>query len=146
MPQIYEANSFSPATLTLSWGPQSYLSGDVSSCNFSRWDLQLAKVAPDGSLESWLPLTHCFYEGSRQQHSCQVDDLDFLQYYQVRFAELCEDSALDSLYNWTHPILIRGALAGSPVNITMTVLSQSDVHIGLGLGSKNSGQNARVPL
>jgi len=129
MPQILEANSFSPAALSLTWAPQSFLSGNSSSCNFSRWDLQLAKVASDGTLESWVPLTHCFFSGLRQQHSCQVDNLDFLQYYQVRFAELCSDSALDSLYNWTEPILIRGAIAGSPVNITMTVLSQSEIRI-----------------
>ncbi|CAK9117426.1 unnamed protein product [Durusdinium trenchii] len=124
-PEIFEAASFAPASLSLRFGPRSYLSNNVSNCVFSRWDVQLAKVLPDSSLDTWTHLPQCDFAGSRELQSCQADDLDFLQYYQVRFAELCTDSGLDSLYNWTEPILIRGALAGSPVNLTVTVLSSS---------------------
>ncbi|CAK9068098.1 Hypothetical protein (Fragment), partial [Durusdinium trenchii] len=124
-PEIFEAASFAPASLSLRFGPRSYLSNNVSNCVFSRWDVQLAKVLPDSSLDTWTHLPQCDFAGSRELQSCQADDLDFLQYYQVRFAELCTDLGLDSLYNWTEPILIRGALAGSPVNLTVTVLSSS---------------------
>eukprot|EP00439_Symbiodinium_sp_Y106_P048830 s925_g6.t1 len=124
--EIFEAISPSPARLQLTWGPRAYISGAESQCVFKRWDVQVAKVGEAG-LESWAHQSQCDYADDRGVKTCTVDGLDFLQFYQVRFAELCTDPALDSLYNWTEPILVRGELAGSPVNVTVTPLDATSI-------------------